>query len=133
MFSKEIKLRFSDMDMYGHLNHAKYFTLMEAARTEIFLEDFLKLKENNIFLLITNVECSYKRPVSLEDKLIIDMNFYQISKTRFEGSYVLHNGEGVVYAEAKTTLACFDAAKGKSCEVPDILKEKFENMRVNND
>jgi acyl-CoA thioester hydrolase len=128
MFSKEIELRFSDMDMYGHLNHAKYFTLMEAARTELFLEDFLKLKEDNIFLLITDVECSYKRPVSLGDKLIIDMIFYQISRTRFEGKYVLHNGNGLVYAEAKTTLACFDANKGKSCEVPQMLKEKFEEV-----
>jgi len=126
MYSKEISLRFSDMDMYGHLNHAKYITLLETARTELFLDEFFELQELNILLLITHVECSYKKPVTLKDRVIIDMEFYPISRTRFEGKYVMHNGSGLIYAEAKTVLACFDANKKKSTDIPACLIKKFK-------
>lgn len=126
MFTKKIELRFSDMDMYGHLNHAKYFSIIEAARTELFMEDFLSLKEDGILFFVVYVDCIYKKPITLGDELLVDMEFYQISRTRFEGKYKLHDGNSKLYAEATTVLTTFSEKLGKSVDLPDVIKNKFK-------
>jgi acyl-CoA thioester hydrolase len=35
-FAVEVAVRWSDMDSYGHVNHARTVTLLEEARTELF-------------------------------------------------------------------------------------------------
>lgn len=125
MFTKKTELRFSDMDMYGHLNHAKYFSIIEAARTELFMDDFLALKEEGILFFVVYVDCTYKKPITLRDELLVEMVFYQISRTRFEGKYRLHDGKGKLYAEATTVLTTFSERLGKSVDIPEIIKNKF--------
>ena len=125
MFTKKIELRFSDMDMYGHLNHAKYFSIIEAARTELFMEDFLSLREEGILFFVVYVDCTYKKPITLGDTLVVDMDFYQISRTRFEGKYKLHDGNGKIYAEATTVLTTFSEKLGRSVDIPEVIKNKF--------
>ncbi|MGH4009174.1 MAG: acyl-CoA thioesterase [Pseudonocardiaceae bacterium] len=38
VFSTEVAVRWSDMDVYGHVNNARVVTLLEEARTELLFE-----------------------------------------------------------------------------------------------
>ncbi|MEF3253971.1 MAG: acyl-CoA thioesterase [Deferribacterales bacterium] len=125
MYSGEVTVRYSDLDAYGHVNHATFFTYLETVRTEIFLNEFNQLLQNNIFLIIVNAECNYKYPIKLGDKVIVDIKTEEIKKTSFTLSYIMHNGNGKIYADAKTTLVCYDNNKNKPTEIPQIIKEKL--------
>jgi len=41
--SGEIKVRYADLDAYGHVNHATFLTYLETVRTDAFINEFNEL------------------------------------------------------------------------------------------
>jgi acyl-CoA thioester hydrolase len=122
-FSTEIQVRFADMDAYGHLNHATFFTYLETARTIVFRDIFLDLMKNGFLLMVVKAECSYKNPLGPTDKAIVTMQLLESRRTSFTMGYQIHNGQGTTFAEAKTVMVCFDENRGKPVSIPNELKE----------
>ena len=48
-YSTTIELRFSDLDLYGHVNSVVYFTYLETARVKLFKDFFKELTDKQIF------------------------------------------------------------------------------------
>ena len=67
-----LKVRFSECDMYGHVNNATYLSFLEHARVQL-LEDvslpLSALTRQGSFLYIVKVSIEYKRTASLGDEL----------------------------------------------------------------
>jgi acyl-CoA thioester hydrolase len=118
-FKNEVEVRFADLDAYGHVNHAIYFTYLETARTNFFKNKFLELYENGINFIITKVSCEYKAPIMLSDTVFVEMEITNVRRTRFDVDYVLNNGEDKIFAYAKTTLVTFDKNKNKPVKIPE--------------
>ena len=122
-FSTEIQVRFADMDAYGHLNHATFFTYLETARTIIFKDIFLDLMSKGQLLMVVKAECTYRNPVGPADRAIVTMQLQESRRTSFTLDYQIHNGAGTTFAEAKTVMVCFDENRRKPVAIPDELKE----------
>lgn len=124
-YSGEIKVRYADLDAYGHVNHATFLTYLETVRTDAFINEFNELLKQNIHLVIIRAECTYRKPIHLGDKVVVDIKTDEIRKTSFTLSYIIHDGTGNVYAEAKTTLVAYDNNKKKTTEIPQVIKNKL--------
>jgi len=118
----EIEQRFSDLDAYGHLNSATYFTYLETARVKLMAEEFQKITEEELFLVVARAECDYKRPVLLYDWVLVTLWLERVGSSSFELAYRLHDGKDTVYATARTTMVCFDNKTKKTAPVPDCIK-----------
>ena len=116
--SASIEVRFSDLDAYGHVNNAVYFTYLETARTKLFLEPFLELSRQGLLLLVVRAECDYKKPIQLADRVMVDMAIEKVGRSSFDIVYTLHDGAGTVFATAKTVMVCFDSRQGKPASTP---------------
>ena len=120
-FSTPIELRFSDLDLYGHVNSVLYFTYLETARVKLFSDFFKELTDKHIFTLVARAECDYKLPILFGDELIVAVTVTRIGTSSFDLDYHLHDGNGKTYATARTTLVCFDNAKKVTVTVPDCI------------
>ena len=120
-FSTPIELRFSDLDLYGHVNSVLYFTYLETARVKLFSDFFKELTDKHIFTLVARAECDYKLPILFGDELIVAVTVARIGTSSFDLDYHLHDGRGKTYATARTTLVCFDNAKKVTVTVPDCI------------
>lgn len=124
-FSGEIEVRYADLDAYGHVNHATYFTYLETVRTKIFLEDFNNLINQGIYLIIVNASCDYKHPIYLGDRVIVTFQPKELRKTSFTLTYSIHNGNGLEYATASTTLVSYDSKIKKPIPIPESILKKI--------
>ena len=120
-YSTPIELRFSDLDLYGHVNSVIYFTYLETARVKLFAELFTDLTERQIFVLVARAECDYKLPILFGDTLIVSVVVARIGTTSFNLEYQLHNGAETTYAAARTTMVCFDSIKKVAIPVPEWI------------
>jgi acyl-CoA thioester hydrolase len=120
-FSTPIELRFSDLDLYGHVNSVVYFTYLETARVKLFQDFFKELTDKQIFTLVARAECDYKLPILFGDALIVSLNISRIGTSSFDLEYRLYNGQEKTYATARTTLVCFDNSKKITVPVPDCI------------
>ena len=121
-FSTPIELRFSDLDLYGHVNSVIYFTYLETARVKLFKDFFNELMEKQIFTLVVRAECDYKLPILFDDELIVTVTMARIGTSSFDLAYELHDGREKIYAHARTTLVCFDNSSQTTVQVPECIK-----------
>ena len=122
-FSVPIELRFADLDAYGHVNNAVYFTFLETARTKLFHDKFIEFMDQSLLFLVVKAECEYKLPIDLKDKVIVTLEMVRIVNSIFDIDYELHNGNGKVFAHAKTVMVCYDGQAQKPVRIPESFKQ----------
>jgi acyl-CoA thioester hydrolase len=122
MYSTPIELRFSDLDAYGHVNSAVYFTYLETARVKLFKDFFREVSEQNIFTIVARAECDFKLPITLYDNVIVTLWVAKTGRASFEIEYRLHDDREKTYATARTTMVCFDNVKKITVPLPESLK-----------
>lgn len=121
-YSTSIELRFSDLDAYGHVNSAVYFTYLETARVKLFNDFFRKVSEHGIFTLVARAECDFKIPIMLYDEVIVTLWVAKTGRSSFDLEYRLHDGKETTYATARTTMVCFDNVKKSTVAIPESLR-----------
>ncbi len=121
-YTTPIELRFSDLDAYGHVNSALYFTYLETARVKLFNDFFREVSDQGIFTVVARAECDYKVPILLHDEVIVTLWVARTGRSSFELEYRLHDSQEKVYATARTTMVCFDSINNVSVPIPESLK-----------
>jgi acyl-CoA thioester hydrolase len=121
-FSIPIELRFSDLDLYGHVNSVVYFSYLETARVKLLQDYFKDLLEQQLFILVARAECEYKIPILFGDRLVVDITVARLGSKSFDLEYRLHDGAGKLYATARTAMVCFDNSTKATVPVPDCIR-----------
>ncbi len=125
-FSTTIELRFSDLDGYGHVNSAVYFTYLETARVKLFREEFAELTRQGVYLVVARAECDFRLPILFTDTVEVTAVISRIGGASFDLDYTLHNGSGKTFATARTTMVCFDNNAGATLPVPASIRALYE-------
>jgi acyl-CoA thioester hydrolase len=117
-----IKIRFRDLDAFGHVNNAVYFTFMEMARVEYFAQIGL-LKPGEFpspFFIIAEATCQFKAPIDMETPLIIQVRVSRLGNSSFDMEYrFVDEVSGAVLATGRTVQVTFDYAANRSVPLPD--------------
>lgn len=125
-----IQIRFSDVDMMGHVNNATYLHYVESARMDYFIN---VLKENDwkkYGLIVGRTEIDYLMPIHLGDKLEIYTACESIGNKsiRFIYELVIENVHGVqTAAKCAMTAVSFDYIENKSSAVSEAWVKALEN------
>lgn len=122
IFSTGIELRFSDLDGYGHVNSAVYFTYLETARVKLFRKQFEELTRQGVFLVVARAECDFKLPIMFTDSVEVAVRISRVGGASFDLEYRLHDNNGKTFANARTTMVCFDNGAGVTVPVPESIR-----------
>ncbi len=113
-FVFEAALRWSDMDVYGHVNNARFLTLYEEARVALM---FTAARKHGLTTLeegvvISRHEVDYLRPVDYGDAVRIEMWVEEIRPSRFVIGYELFD-DGAVASRARSVCVPYDLTAGR--------------------
>ncbi|WP_090789259.1 acyl-CoA thioesterase [Asanoa ishikariensis] len=113
-FVYEAALRWSDMDVYGHVNNARFLTLYEEARVALM---FVAARKHGLTSLeegvvISRHEVDYLRPVDYGDTVRIEMWVEEIRPSRFVIGYELFD-DGAVASRARSVCVPYDLTAGR--------------------
>ena len=123
-FSYQCALRWSDMDVYGHVNNARFLTLYEEARVAMLFtgarEAGLTSLEQGV--VISRHEIDYLRPIDYGATVRIDMWLDEIRPSRFVVGYEMFDGD-VVASRARSVCVPFDLSGGRPRRLTDGERE----------
>lgn len=128
----EIQIRYSDIDVMGHVNNAVYLSYFEYTRIHYFeklLGPKWDWKRNGIILVRNEVE--YIQPIVLQDKPMIEMYIGNMGNKSFTLHYEIIVNQ-TVCTKALSKLVCFDGQKNKSIAIPEKMKESFTLLKKHN-
>ena len=117
-----IKVRFRDLDAFGHVNNAVYFTFMEMARVEYFAQlGLLQPGEfPSPFFIIAEATCQFKMPIQMETPLNVQVRISRLGNSSFDMEYrFVDEASGAVLASGRTVQVTFDYTANRSVPLPD--------------
>lgn len=115
-----IKVRWSELDPYQHVNHAVYLTYLEAARIEALAElgfGMDRLLEHERQIVVTEIQLKFLRSAVAGDVLDIATSVLKIGRASTTWSQAISVG-GENYVTAVLTGAITDL-EGRPRRLPD--------------
>ena len=110
-FSHPIEVRFSDLDVMGHVNNAVVVSYLEQGRFQGWRSFLGGRKFQEEGFLMARVEVDYRQPILLGDDVRVELHCTRVGNTSFELSYRVTKGlGGDLFAEAKTVQVMLDFA-----------------------
>ncbi len=126
-----IKVRGYHLDVYQHVNNARYLEFLEEARWQ-WLEEaeaFHWLQEQKLAFVVVNININYRRPAVLGDVLTIDSEITQLNgRSGVIAQRVLLAGQETVVADAALTFVCIDLRTQKAVTLEGALRERLMRL-----
>jgi acyl-CoA thioester hydrolase len=125
----KIQVRFSDIDLMGHVNNAVYLNYFESARMH-YLLTVLGLdwdwKENGIILKTNEIE--YHKPVFLGENPEVFVTLEHLGVKSFTLAYELHVGNEIKTV-GKSVLVSFNFNTNKTQELSTAFKNALLKLK----
>jgi thioesterase-3 len=121
-----IKVRGYHLDVYQHVNNARYLEFLEEARWEWLesLDAFQWMMQNNIAFIVVNININYRKPALLGNKLRIDSQMQQLNaKSGILNQQVTLDPNGEAIADAALTFFCIDLKTQRALPIEGKLRE----------
>ena len=125
----EIRVRGYHLDVYGHVNNARYLEFLEEARWDL-LENNFDLKDwqsKGLAFYVVNITINYRQPVTMGHVLEIRTHLEHIgNKSAILSQNVYLKKEDTLVADAKITFVLADSRTGRAVPLEGELRQMFE-------
>jgi acyl-CoA thioester hydrolase len=127
-----LRVRFSELDPYAHVNHAVYLVYFEAGRVEAMLAagiDLAQLREEGWQLVVVELTTRYRAAAVANDELLVETRLVELAaaSTRWR-QRVLRGSTDEVLCTADIRIAVTDG-HGRPRRVPPALRARLEHLR----
>ncbi|WNO59593.1 thioesterase family protein [Rheinheimera sp. MMS21-TC3] len=124
-----IKVRGYHLDIYQHVNNARYLEFLEEARWS-YLEDhgdIVWFAEQKLAWVIVNININYREAAIVGHSLEIQTHFSKVgSKSAVIHQAIYIAGTNKLVADADITFVCLDQKTGKAAVIEGMLKQRLE-------
>ncbi len=128
-FRTEIKVRGYHLDLYGHVNNARYLEFLEEARWGMMeshgdLEWFM---QRQYALVVSRIDIRYKRPATMGDLLVVETRSGVMAERHvIVEQRIVRADNGKVVAEADVTVAVIHADVQGALPMEGDIAERFK-------
>ena len=133
MHQISIKIRGYHLDMYGHVNHARYLEFLEEARWS-FIEQAMPITEfekKGFAFVVVNININYRQPALLDYILEIRTEMVKLgSKSAKIHQEIFRAGSDQRIADADITFVAIDSSTNQVLLLEGELRTVLESYMV---
>lgn len=125
--SLPIQIRFSDVDVVGHVNNIVYFQYYDTGKAA-FMTDLLgrSISWHEVDTVVANVDCAFIAPIFWGEQIEVLTTCTYIHDKSFRLLQMLRNIEtGEVKSVCETVMVSFDPETQKAAPLNDEWREKL--------
>lgn len=111
----ELRLDWSEMDLFGHINNVSYFKYLQASRVNFWEQVGLnKLhEEQGIGPALAQTTCRFKRPLHYPGNIRVELKVDWVKNSSFQLSHIIYDAKGSACAEGEDVVVVFDYRKNE--------------------
>ena len=123
----DLQIRFSDVDVLGHVNNTVYMAFYDTGKAH-FSREILgqPVDWRHVETVIANVDCAFIAPVYFGEEIEVLTKCSSISEKSFKLLQVIRSKEGEVKSACETVMVAFDLKSAKAMELPDVWRDALE-------
>ena len=127
-----LQVRFRDIDAFGHVNNAVFFSYVELARIR-YLLDVLQPEQpfDRLPLILARVELDYRSPITFGEEVVVETRVEGIGRTSFAMGHrmIAQRGDRLA-GDVQTVLVTYDYASARPIPVPDEWRRRIGQHEV---
>jgi acyl-CoA thioester hydrolase len=129
----DVEIRFRDLDAFGHVNNAVYFSYLEMGRVAYMraLDEVAGIERDELDFpfILGRASCRFLATASLGQTLRVAIRASGVGNKSFEFEYELSNRDtGKLIATAKTTQVFFDYQAKETRSIPAAVRDLLEKI-----
>ena len=116
-----LQVRFRDIDGFGHVNNAVFFSYVELARIR-YLLDVLQpeTRFERMPLILARVELDYRSPIMFGDVVVVGTRVDRIGRSSIGMSHrMTAGGDERLVGDVQSVLVTYDYDNARPMPVPD--------------
>ncbi|MBL7921479.1 MAG: acyl-CoA thioesterase [Bacteroidia bacterium] len=123
-----LKIDWSDLDLFGHVNNVAFFKYIQAARVNYCESIGLTAinEKNKLGFIVASTNCSFKIPLRYPGNIKVFSKIDWIRNSSFQLSHLIVNDKNEIAAESVDIVVVFDYEKKSKTNISSELKTKME-------
>ena len=124
----EITVRGYHLDVFRHVNNARYLEFLEEARWAFLdaADVYARCEERGLGLAVAEIDIRYRKPAHLNDRIVVDAKIQEIGRATVKiDQTVTLKDSGARLADAAVTIALFNLNTGRPIRLDDDLRALF--------
>lgn len=128
---QDVLIRFTDIDMFGHVNNAIYSQWFDTARFTFLASLLPGMDPKGRSMVMVHIETDFHQQLVFGDKVYIESYVTKVGNRSLGiRQQVIHSVSGKVHAESYGILSTFDAATQTSFDMPEEWRKIFEAQLI---
>ena len=125
-----LRIDWSEMDLFGHVNNVSYFKYVQAARVNYWEVSMLTqlFDEKKIGPILLSTSCQFKIPLFYPGNIIVESRIEFIKNTSFGIHHRILNEQGEIAAEAHDVIVTYDFNKNEKVPVSDEFRRSVAGI-----
>ncbi|MCM3596447.1 acyl-CoA thioesterase [Metabacillus idriensis] len=133
-FYFQVKVRFSETDMFGHMNNTAPISYFEEARIEFFkhaglMDNWLK-KDGELIPVVADIQCDYVKQVFFDEKIRLYVKVASIGNSSMDLHYCAVNEKNEVCFTGRGTVVQISKYNGKSVPFLEVEKKMLAQTAI---
>ncbi|ACU35087.1 acyl-CoA thioesterase [Actinosynnema pretiosum subsp. pretiosum] len=136
VFVTGVRPRWSDMDAYGHVNHANTVTLLEEARVDLLFTEAVRLGVPDLRegVVVAKLVVEYLQPLLFSGgEVVVEMSVRELKSASFTLDYAVRGSrrpDSPVVARAETLMVPYNVAAGRPRRLSEAERDFLAGWRA---
>lgn len=129
MAKYELTVRGFHLDIYQHVNNARYLEYLEEARWQFFddVKIMQALGQRNLAFVLANTNINYRQPALMNQRLVIDTHFISLGNKSCKVEQIISLKDDMsLIVDAQMTFVLVDSKSGKPQAFDDEVRAIFQ-------
>ena len=125
-----LRIDWSEMDLFGHVNNVAYFKYIQAGRVNYWEISMLTaiFSEKKTGPILLSTTCQFRKPLHYPGNIVVESRIEFIKTTSFGIHHRTLNEENEVAAEAHDVIVMYDFNKNEKIPVSDEFRNAVERI-----
>jgi len=124
----DCRVRFSDVDVYGHVNNVKYFEYYQEARLSLFSSLHVGEDDWGFGLVVARLDVDYKRPILFRtEPYLVETWVTRLGDSSFGLAAEIKDGDTVL-SRAESVMVTFDLETQRSRPLTEKERERLSSL-----
>lgn len=132
-----ITTRWSDNDIYGHVNNVQYYSYFDTAVNRYLIDSAdLDIHTGSVIGLVVHSSCDYFAPAAFPDQLQAGVRVVKLgnSSVRYQVAIFIDDsqreGSDMAIAQGEFVHVYVDATERKPVELPDPMRQALAQLVI---
>ena len=126
----KLRLDWSEMDLFGHINNVAYFKYIQASRVNYWeLIGLTKFHtETKIGPMLASSSCRFFKPLFYPGNIMVQASITNIGNTSFKMKHQILDINLSIAAEAEDVIVMYNFTEEEKALLPDEIRKKIMEL-----